>query len=497
MLGKVKNTKVKVMLINLPGESIRKPEEHCGLAYIKAFLQKYNMNVEILDAYAKKMNMDMCKTLIEQWMEEGDRKSDLFIGISPFVTSHESFVEIGTYIKNINHACYVYAGGHYASLNREHLLKQYDWLDAIVVGEGEITSLEMLEKRDQTEIPGLYTRIGANHFIPRDRVLDLDELPFQDRYLGLEDLEGQPLAITTSRGCYGECSFCSIDSFYKLNSCGVKQTYRSAKSVSEEIHQLKKIYGIEAIKIVDDNFFRNHSDDFLEELVECIKDIGISFRLSARPNDITDKRAKLLKQMGTTIVGIGVESADSKSLKLFNKGIEISKSDEAIKYLKDNGITCLANFIMFNPIIDINGIEANCNFVERHMEDSIFHRINSHLWIRSTDSIVNKLVELGLCHRKGFPYVECEYMSPIVVKIRALYDLWCENNMKKYYQYADILMAKGIFGNETLYAQYKRMLKDDVLVLKKLISMAKENSLEKDGNEFVKICIKNKRYTEN
>lgn len=497
MFDNVKNTKVKVMLINLPGESIRKAEEHCGLAYIKAFLQKYNINVEILDAYAKKKNIEMCKEFIKQWMKGVDIETELFIGISPFVTSHESFVEIGSYIKNVNHKCYVYAGGHYASLNKEYLLKQFDWLDAIIVGEGEITSLEMLKKREKTKIAGLYTRAGATSYRPRDRVLDLDELPFQDRYLEIVDLEGQPLSITTSRGCYGECSFCSIDSFYKLNSCEVKQTYRSAKSVSDEIYQLKKKYGTYPIKIVDDNFFRRNSDEFLEELVECLRNIGISFRLSARPNDITNRRARLLKQMGTTIVGIGVESADSKSLKLFNKGIEISKSDEAIKLLKDNGITCLVNFIMFNPIIDINGIEANCNFVERHMEDSIFHRINSHLWIRSTDSIVNKLAELGLCHRKGFPYVDCKYISPTVVKIRELYDLWCGGNMKEYYQYADILMAKGIFGNETLYEQYKIMLKNDVLVLKKLISMAKEDLLERSGNEFIKKCIKNRHYTEN
>ena len=126
--------------------------------------------------------------------------------------------------------------------------------------------------------------------------MNLDQLPFQTRYLTLQQLEGQPFSITTSRGCYGECSFCSISSFYKTNTYNLKQTYRSAKSVSKEIHELVKKYHINNLKIVDDNFFRNNSNTFLIELIELLSDLNISFRISARPNDITQERAVLLKK---------------------------------------------------------------------------------------------------------------------------------------------------------------------------------------------------------
>ena len=487
----------KVLLINLPGESIRKPEEHCGLASLKAFLCENGLQVKILDAYARRIDIDTCKEIIAKWILENYKENKLFIGISPFVTSHKSFVKIGEFIKKVNSGCFVYAGGHYATLNKEYLLKHYEWLDAIIVGEGEITSLEMILNDDKENISGLYTRNNTECFIQRDRILNLDKLPFQDRYLNIKQLEGQPFAITTSRGCYGECSFCSISSFYKMNSCKIKQTYRSAKSVSDEIHYLIDKYEIDSIKIVDDNFFRSESDEFLEELVNYLQDVNISFRLSARPNDITEKRAKLLKKIGATIVGIGVESADNKSLKLFNKGIDIFESNKAIRFLNNNNITTLVNFIMFNPIIDIDGLEANCNFVEKYMNKSIFHRINSHLWIRSTDPIVDKLVDKGLCNRKGFPYVECNYLHQDIVIIRKLYDMWCNHNMKEYYNYADILMAKGIFGNETIYEEYKKMLKNDVMVLKKLITMSKENSIEKYGYNFISLCIEKGFYIEN
>ena len=41
---------MRVLLINLPGESVRKPEEHCGLAFLKAYLDERDICTDILDA---------------------------------------------------------------------------------------------------------------------------------------------------------------------------------------------------------------------------------------------------------------------------------------------------------------------------------------------------------------------------------------------------------------------------------------------------------------
>ena len=364
-----------------------------------------------------------------------------------------------------------------------------NWLDGIIVGEGELTLYEVI-CGNHINIPGFYCRKYEDAFVKRDRISNLDILPFQTRYLSKEQLNGQPYSITTSRGCYGHCSFCSIDSFYQFNSTKVKQTYRSAQSVAREIHELVDKYGATSFKIVDDNFFRNHSDDFLEELVNLLSDVNVTFRLSARPNDITCNRAILLNRLGVRIVGIGVESADEESLKIFNKGLRINSSEKAIALLREQNIACLANFIMFNPIIDMDGIEKNCKFVKEHQGDSIFHRINSHLWLRSTDPITEKLHELGLCENKGFPYVIYKYRHKEVELLKTLYDRWCSNNMRLYYSYADILMANGIVGYEKIYMKYKSLLNDDIYVLEQLISCIKANVSYDECVRFVDMLIK-------
>ena len=478
--------KAKVLMINLPGSSIRKPEEHCGLAFLKAYLLANKIDVEILDAYALGISLEKCLEEISNWIME-NRQYTRYVGVSPYVTSHNELCRVVEFIKDKSAECVTFAGGHYASLNKERLLNSISALDAIIVGEGELSLLAFIENGISTSnIPGVYQRRFAENFIKRERIHDLDTLPFQDRYLSVERLNGQPFAITTSRGCYGECSFCSISSFYKCNlPIEKKQTFRSAKSVSDELHTLKDKYDAKSIKIVDDNFFRGSSNSFLTELVDRVEHLKLSIRLSARPNDITQERAKLLKRLGVVVIGIGVESADENALDLFNKGIHVSHSEQAIELLREEGITCLINFITFNPIIDISGLKKNLEFIISHMDDGLFHRINSHLWVRATDPMVESLKKLHLSDGSGFPYVNYAYKNPEIKEIKDLFDVWCNHNEKEYYELADVLMAKGIIGNEEVHAKYKMMLVEDVSVLQGLIELYDAKKLSTEGERYV------------
>jgi hypothetical protein len=471
-----------VLLINLPSESLRSPEEHCGLAILDAFLNSNDIKCDILDSYALNYTIQETKIKIKKWIQQ-NYKNRCIIGFSPFITSHRAFIDIGKYINYTFCKVEIIAGGHYATLNKEKLLNSYLWLDAIIVGEGEYSLLEYSLSSKNVPVRGVFDR--THEFVSRERMLDLDTLPFQTRYLTLSQLNGQPFALYTSRGCYGECSFCSISSFYKMNTCYVKQTFRSAKSVANEIKLLVSRYNVKNIKVIDDNFFRNNEDEFLEVLINELDQVDISFRLSARPNDITKERGVLLKKLNVKIVAIGVESTHKESLDLFNKKISMRDSFNAINILKSNGITCLANFIMFTPIIDLENLKNNCKFVSENIDNCIFHRINSHLWIRATDPIVKKLVDMGLCETGEFPYLKCKYKNGIIGLIKGLFDLWCEPTMKSYYENVDILMALGKEENGEMFRNYKYILLKDVEVLVNLISMAESKLLESDGKEYV------------
>ena len=480
-----------ILLINLPGKSIRKVEENCGLALLKSYLESKNVKTDILDAYALHHSIENTKSIIANWISSNITTKHC-IGIAPYVTSFDELIEIGNYIKNIDNTCDIYLGGHFATLNKEYLLEHYSWIDGIVVGEGELTLYDLVRNDYRHKnILGFYCKKYRKSFKQRPRIDNLDVFPFQARYLTPEQLDNHPFSITTSRGCYGQCSFCSISEFYRNNTPNIKQTYRSAKTVANEIHLLNEKYSIKSLKIVDDNFFRDNSDGFLIELISLLKNVNISFRLSARPNDITINRAKLLHKLGVSVVGIGVESADEESLKIYKKGISLKDSENAIQYLNKYNISCLVNFIMFNPIITLTGLKKNVAFVSQHRVNTIYHRINSHLWIRSTDPIASYLQKIGLCKKTGFPYLVCNYKYDIISEIRKLFDRWCNFNMKQYYQYADILMAQGISGHESVYNSYNNILNMDLFIINKLIEFTEDGSILEKGNAFIERSIKN------
>lgn len=467
-----------VTLVNLPTTSIRRPAEHSGLASMHAFLNQSGVNVEIIDSYAENKDLEDCWSKIEKRIMQ---LPNMIIGFTPFVTSVAELLYIGEKIKNKYPKVFVIIGGHFATFHKEYLLNNYSWLDAVIVGEGELTLLEYSYSPIKEDIPGVMRR--NTRFIPRARIKELDMLPFQTRYLSPEKLKDEPMSIVTGRGCYAACTFCSIPSFYKTNS-GPAQTARSVHHIVNEIKELLEKYNKTSFKIVDDSFFRISDKDnlFLYDLVSEIKKINknLIFRLSARPNDITNESARLLKEMGTSVVAIGGESAHEDSLTLFNKRITVNDTRRAANILRQSGIAVLMNFITFDPILDLQGLKENLQFIKEHASFCIFHRINSHLWLRATDPILKNLVDLGLVTGdvNSFPYVPYKYQHNEVFIVKKYFDYHCSKNMKDYYDVVERLMAPNEPQSKALWEKYYQYMVDDINILEQLIYKMEMGTLE-------------------
>lgn len=465
-----------VTLVNLPTSSLRKPAEHSGIASLHAYLFSKGIDVAIIDAYANNIDIEECWLLLKQRI---DRHPRMIVGFSPFVTSVNELITLGERIKNNFPDVLIIVGGHFATFHKEYLLREYLWLDAVVVGEGECSLYEYTVS-PSSNIPGVLKR--NTPFIPRPRIRNLDILPYQTRYLPPEKLKDEPLSLVTSKGCYAACTFCSIPAFYR-NNTGSAQSVRSVGHLMGEIKVLIQMYQKNSFKIVDDNFFRitDKNDQFLVDLVAEIKKLGIDliFRLSARPNDVTERRAKLLKEMGTNVVAIGGESAHEDSLVLFNKRLTIADSRRAARVLKKYGITTLMNFITFDPILDIDGLKSNLEFIKEHITFCVFHRINSHLWLRSTDSILQRLVDLGLVTGdiNSFPYVSYRYKHPEVFLIKKYFDYYCAQNMRDYYAVVEILMAPNEPPTDETWKKYHEFMIQDTKMLEQLIKGCEEGAL--------------------
>ena len=178
------------------------------------------------------------------------------IGITAVSATISNALFIGHLAKMMFPDAFIVLGGPHASYEWQSLLKQNDWLDAIVVGEGEIP-FPLLVRRvcmskpaeiDFSDIKGIAWR-GLNGDFSFSGWChgsdDLDSLGFPDDHIGLlnhKDYDIRYGRIMASRGCPYSCSFCSTATF-----TGRKVRYRSIENVIEEIDYIREHYRIKSL----------------------------------------------------------------------------------------------------------------------------------------------------------------------------------------------------------------------------------------------------------
>ncbi|MEK7683224.1 MAG: radical SAM protein, partial [Nitrospirota bacterium] len=256
---------------------------------------------------------------------------------------------------------YIVAGGPYPIALQEHCLEDAgESIDAIVTGEGEFTSLEIIERlqtgRSLEGVLGVVYRDGEKIIKnpPRPLIEDLDSLPFPAREL-LGDINlyipppatyrRKPVAVLiTSRGCNRRCIYCfQID---KERKTGIR--YRSVENVMKEIeHCIKQ--GFREIKFIDDTLAADYQRAM--RLAEEIKRSGLDFTwfASACVNQVDKPLLKAFKEAGCWAILFGAESGVQKNLNTIRKGITLEQTRNAVKWAKEAGIKVSTPFMFGIP----------------------------------------------------------------------------------------------------------------------------------------------------
>src|SRR3989344_8576091 len=116
-----------------------------GLALIAAYLEKNNINVEILDAFALDLNMNDIKTEII-------KRNPTIIFVGSVTATHQTALNIITIAKELNKNIKIIIGGPHVSNVPDSAFPQADYA---VLHEGEETALELtkvLLKRKKKKI---------------------------------------------------------------------------------------------------------------------------------------------------------------------------------------------------------------------------------------------------------------------------------------------------------------------------------------------------------
>jgi anaerobic magnesium-protoporphyrin IX monomethyl ester cyclase len=260
-------------------------------------------------------------------------------------------------IKNILPNVLTVIGGPHTTFMPYETLKDSEYLDAVVMCEGEETIVELADHKTKNnqnidDIKGIVYRDSSDGKLKttekRPLIKDLDSIPFPARHLvpfsDYDATQDQTGGIITSRGCVYNCNYCSSSLIM-----GKKFRSRSPNNVVDEIEELIDTYHINDIGFMDDTFMLNKKR--ANEIADEIKarNLDISFVASSRVDRVDKDLLENLKSSGLSTIYYGVESGSQRILDLMKKGITLKNVEDAVRVAKDVNLNVLTSFILGYP----------------------------------------------------------------------------------------------------------------------------------------------------
>jgi radical SAM superfamily enzyme YgiQ (UPF0313 family) len=360
---------MRILLIN-PSVREESPPAHfpLGLGYIASVLRKSKYDVVVLDIDGYRYNNEEVKNHLLKI------ECDI-IGITGMI-SHYRYLKnfLVPLIRQVLPNKRIILGGGITT-PYELVLKNID-VDIVVVGEGEATILNVLNNlNDLSTVDGIAykTKEGIVKNRPVTPISDLDDIPFpawelfpmeiyfKNNIRGTKKVTEAD--ILTARGCPYNCGFC-------FDIYGKKVRNRSINNVISEITELKRIYGVNQISIVDETFILDKRR--IIEFSKAMKALNITWGCNARVNLITDDLLKVMKEGGCWYMLFGIESGSQFILDRIGKNVTVEMAKNAVLLTNKYGINAFCSIMIGYIDEDHTTIQETVKFLKDTKSYSTF-----------------------------------------------------------------------------------------------------------------------------
>lgn len=343
--------------------------ENLGLRSIAAFLEKHSVRTRIQPYQPSREQVILARIRSER---------PKIVGFSLiFQRMLFEFASLIEFLRRNRIQAHFTMGGHFPTLEFKTTLELMPGLDSVVRNEGEQTLLELFHRMERPDlwknIKGLVYRADGKIHVTTSRPLiaNLDSLPWPVRDHPAATHRGIALcSMLASRGCFHNCSFCSIQAFYKQTT-GPKRRTRSASDVAAEMERLFKERGVRIFTFKDDDLCTKGSrqrqwiDDFASELKKRKLAEQIIWRISCRVDEVDAELMRRLKDVGLAVLYIGIESGSNQGLRTFNKGYTVDDIHPALDTLRKLGICFEYGFMLFDPDSTMASVAESLAFLKK------------------------------------------------------------------------------------------------------------------------------------
>jgi radical SAM superfamily enzyme YgiQ (UPF0313 family) len=270
--------------------------------------------------------------------------------------------------------------------------------DVLVIGEGEQTIIELLERKKTIDaIRGIaYKKENAIIINPERTASDINAIasPYIESVFN-ERFYGNQAAFMLTRGCTFKCTYCLWGSPKEAGK------FRH-KNVELALEELKVLWQQGVRRIHPQDAIFNFSTEYLKKLADDLERKNMHFQWNdadCRADLIDEEQVKTLKRLGVFEVGLGLETTNPDTQKRIKKFLDTEKVKEAVRLLRKHHMKIHVSFQVGLPEETEEDVLKTFKFVKSLKTDEvgIFHtRVQPGTELYNTAERQEKTSECGL-----------------------------------------------------------------------------------------------------
>lgn len=368
----------KVCLLSPPSRSINHYRPPVALLYLAGYLEKNGVETDIVDiTLGHQIRDQKFYQNIKRKLRQIERKiinqvkqshPDI-VGITCYTPEYWEVLSLAEKIKKFDRHIKIVAGGIHPTFYPQDFIYSKSPFDFAILGEGEMTLLELVKKIDQKNN---WPKIKSIAFFDqkakkmmltpkRPLVQNLDEIAYPAYHkidmeyyttanpYAIRGVYTRSAYVLSSRGCPSACTFCVAKKIREFYGARGYVRLRSAEHLYQEIKMLKEKYQIDSFYFIDDLFTLDRKQ--VKEFCRLLKrsKLGLIWGCSSKVTTVDHPTLKAMRQAGCVQIDFGVERGSDEALQQIKKGITVKIIKKIFADCHHLGIRTFANMLVNLP----------------------------------------------------------------------------------------------------------------------------------------------------